>query len=260
MDKLRTFEDNSSQNLFYREMYKNQTLEFSKKKRLQYNKLNNTIRKENMMSIKKALSLLDNFIDPSDPDLDIPNSVHAYMTAERIRKKFPDNKELQIVGLIHDLGKVLFTFNEPSWTVVGDTYVLGTEFPNTIVFNNELIHSPDFNKYKGLGIYKENCGIDNLILSYGHDEYLYTVLKNNNNHKISDKYLKVIRYHSFYPWHKCNEYKQFMNEDDYQVLKDVKEFNQFDLYSKEDDINISDSTKEYYDKLLDEYFFGELKW
>lgn len=255
MDKLRAFEDNSSQNLFYREMYKNQTLEFSNKKRIQYNKLNNK-----KMSIKKALSLLDNFIDPSDPDLDIPNSVHAYMTAERIRKKFPNNKELQIVGLIHDLGKVLFTFNEPSWAVVGDTYVLGTKFPNTIVFNNELIHSPDFNKYNGLGIYKENCGIDNLILSYGHDEYLYTVLKNNNNHKISDKYLKVIRYHSFYPWHTYNEYKQFMNENDYQVLKDVNEFNQFDLYSKEDDVNISDSTKEYYDKLLDEYFFGELKW
>ena len=117
------------------------------------------VRKENMMSIKKALSLLDNFIDPSDPDL-----VHAYMTAEKIRKKFPNNKELQIVGLIHDLGKVLFTFNEPSWAVVGDTYVLGTKFPNTIVFNNELIHSPDFNKYNELGIYKENCGIDNLIL------------------------------------------------------------------------------------------------
>ena len=72
--------------------------------------------------------------------------------------------------------------------------------------------------------------------------------------------MKVIRYHSFYPWNTYNEYKQFMNKDDYQVLKDVNEFNQFDLYSKEDDINISDSTKEYYDKLLDEYFFGELKW
>ena len=32
MDKLRAFENNSSQNLFYREMYKNQTLEFFNKK------------------------------------------------------------------------------------------------------------------------------------------------------------------------------------------------------------------------------------
>ena len=255
MNKLRNFDEKSSQFVFYSEMYKNQSLNFSNEKRLEYNKLN-----KSKMSIKKALSLLDNFIDPSDPDLDVPNSIHAYMTAERIRKKFPENKELQIIGLIHDLGKVLFTFNEPSWAVVGDTYVLGMEFPNTIVFSDELKKSPDYGKYKGLGIYEEKCGIDNLILSYGHDEYLYTVLKNNKNHKISERYLKVIRYHSFYPWHTYNEYNQFMKPSDVQILNDVKEFNNFDLYSKEDNINITNSVKEYYDKLLDEYFFGELNW
>lgn len=255
MNNLRTFDEKSSQYIFYCEMYKNQSLDFANKKRLQYSQLNKT-----KMSIKKALSLLDNFIDPSDPDLDVPNSIHAYMTAERIRKKYPENKELQIVGLIHDLGKVLFTFNEPSWAVVGDTYVVGAEFPNTIVFNEELKYSPDYGKYKGLGIYEEKCGIDNLVLSYGHDEYLYTVLKNNKNHKISEKYLKVIRYHSFYPWHTHNEYTQFMNKNDIQILNDVREFNNFDLYSKEDNINITDSVKEYYDKLLDDYFIGDLNW
>ena len=123
-----------------------------------------------------------------------------------------------------------------------------------------MVNSPDYGKYKGNGIYKENCGIDNLLLSYGHDDYLYNVLKNNDNHKISEKYLKVIRYHSFYPWHKNNEYRQFMNNEDYNVLKDVIEFNEFDLYSKEDDTNISDETKNYYNDLLDEYFKGDLNW
>ena len=42
------------------------------------------------------------------PDLDVPNSIHAYQTAERIRKKYPQDKEFQIIGLIHDIGKVLF--------------------------------------------------------------------------------------------------------------------------------------------------------
>jgi inositol oxygenase len=52
--------------------------------------------------------MMDDFIDPSDPDLDVPNSIHAYQTAERIRKKHPEDKELQIAGLIHDLGKFYF--------------------------------------------------------------------------------------------------------------------------------------------------------
>ena len=29
-----------------------------------------------------ALQMMDQFIDPSDPDLDEPNSFHAYQTAE----------------------------------------------------------------------------------------------------------------------------------------------------------------------------------
>ena len=40
------------------------------------------------MSIKKALQMMDDFIDPSDPDLDVENSIHAYQTAERIRRKY----------------------------------------------------------------------------------------------------------------------------------------------------------------------------
>ena len=32
--------------------------------------------------IHSALNMLDDFVDPSDPDLDVPNSIHAYQTAE----------------------------------------------------------------------------------------------------------------------------------------------------------------------------------
>ena len=42
------------------------------------------------MSIKKALQMMDDFIDPSDPDLDVENSIHAYQTAERIKEKYPN--------------------------------------------------------------------------------------------------------------------------------------------------------------------------
>ena len=58
-------------------MHENQDLDYVKKMYEKYSKLNNC-----KMSIKKALSLLDDFVDPSDPDVDVPNSIHAYQTAE----------------------------------------------------------------------------------------------------------------------------------------------------------------------------------
>ena len=45
-----------------------------------------------------------------------------------------------------------------------------------------------------------------------------------------------------------------------QTLKNVLEFNKFDLYSKEDDILIDKHVKSYYEDILNEYFFGELSW
>lgn len=254
--QLRVYNENTQQYFLYKEMHKNQTLDFVKGKYNQYNKLNNKV-----MDIHTALSLLDDFIDPSDPDLDLENSVHAYQTAERIRKKYPEDKQLQITGLIHDLGKVLFSIGEPSWSVVGDTYVVGCEFPKSIVYYETLKDNPDFLRYTKNGIYQEGCGIDNLYITFGHDEYLYRVLKyNSTKHKLDQKYLDIIRYHSFYPWHTEGEYKQFMNTKDEITMKNVIMFNEFDLYSKEDDTFIDDNVKLYYKNLLNEYFTGELQW
>ena len=250
--ELRKYEKNTPQFFLYKEMHENQTLEYVLSKKKQYKSFTNKL------NVKTALSMLDDFIDPSDPDLDVPNSIHAFQTAERIRKKDPQNKQLQLIGLIHDLGKILFSFNEPNWSVVGDTFVVGCEYPKSIVYYDTLKNNPDFNKYDKLGIYKENCGIENLHLSYGHDEYLYQVLLFNKNHKLSKKYLNIIRFHSFYPWHTEGEYKHFMNENDKNILNDILNFNQYDLYSKEDDTNIPETTKQYYFNLIDEFFDGDI--
>ena len=106
---LRTYEENSKQEEFYKEMYKNQTLQHVIDMKEKYSNLGII-----KMTMYKALSLLNTFIDSSDPDVDEPNLIHAFQTAERIRKKYPDDKEYQIIGLIHDLGKVLFIFKELS--------------------------------------------------------------------------------------------------------------------------------------------------
>ncbi|KFO69188.1 Inositol oxygenase, partial [Cuculus canorus] len=42
------------------------------------------------MSLMEALELLDGVVDESDPDVDFPNSFHAYQTAQAIRHAHPD--------------------------------------------------------------------------------------------------------------------------------------------------------------------------
>ena len=255
---FRVFKKKTKQYDLYKQCHINQTVNFVNQKIQQYSNLNNST-----MTMNKALELINDFIDPSDPDLDLPNSIHAYQTAERIRKDYPDNKEFQIVGLIHDLGKILFKFGEPSWAVVGDTFPVGCQNSKSIVYYETLKNNPDYtnslfqNKF---GLYSKNCGISNLKMSFGHDEYLYLVLKYNNNHKLSNKYINVIRFHSFYPWHTSKDYHYFMNDTDKELLEDVLEFNKYDLYSKNDSTNISEETKKYYDDLLKNFFPTPLKW
>lgn len=58
------------------------------------------------MTIKEALLKLNDLIDESDPDSDLPNIVHAFQTAESIRQAYPDEDWFHLTGLIHDLGKV----------------------------------------------------------------------------------------------------------------------------------------------------------
>ena len=63
-------------------------------------------------TILDALDKLNDLVDESDPDIDLPNSVHAFQTAERIRAEHPDKEWFQLTGLIHDLGKVIFRLPE----------------------------------------------------------------------------------------------------------------------------------------------------
>ncbi|MDB4739691.1 inositol oxygenase, partial [Akkermansiaceae bacterium] len=65
-------------------------------------------------------------------------------------------------------------------------------------------------------------------LSWGHDEYLYYVLKEY----LPEPALYMIRYHSFYAQHKEGAYDHLMNEHDHSLFKWVKRFNPYDLYSK----------------------------
>jgi len=126
---------------------------------------------------------------------------HLLQSAEAIRR---DNKPrwMQLTGLIHDLGKLLFFYGaDGQWDVVGDTFPVGCAFSPAIIYPDTFKGNPDYgHPIYGTekGIYSKGCGMDNVMLSWGHDEYLYHVVKSQST--LPKEALAMIRYHSFYPW------------------------------------------------------------
>lgn len=235
---------------FYKAQHINQTLAFSKIKFNEYHQLNH-----GSYEIWEALELLSALKDESDPDLDLPQIQHALQTAEAMRKaNQPD--WMILTGLIHDLGKMLSYFGEPQWAVVGDTYPLGCKFSDKIVHAEYFKDNPDMKTplyQTKLGVYgKEGVGLDNVVMTWGHDEYLYQVVKDQSTLPEQAKFM--IRYHSFYALHKEGEYQYLLNSQDKKYLHWLNKFNQYDLYSKSaKPINVAE-VKPYYEKLINKYF------
>lgn len=242
----------------YYDMHTNQTLDFVKKRMEFWGKFDHA-----EMTILEALEALNSFVDDSDPDLDLPNAFHAFQTAEGIRKAHPDKEWFQVVGLIHDLGKVMGLWGEPQWATVGDTFPVGCEPADCIVFGKESFkNNPDIKNEKlntRLGIYEEICGLDKVYMSWGHDEYLYRVLL-ANKHNIPEEGMYMIRFHSFYPWHTGGAYSYLCNNKDMEMIKWIRLFNQFDLYTKSPDLPDVEELLPYYQNLVDKYVPGKLKW
>jgi len=243
----------------YYAMHTKQTVDFVKQQMERWCKFDYA-----ELTVMEAVELMNQLLDESDPDNDMPNSVHAFQTAERIRQIHPDKEWFQLTGLIHDIGKVMAVWGAPQWSVVGDTYPVGCAVADSIVFgtdsfvkNPDFVHSVYSQKY---GMYSEKCGLDNVLISWGHDEYLYRVLKNHPSCTLPQEALAMIRFHSFYPWHTSEDYMYLCDDADLDMLRWVREFNKFDLYSKADSVPDVEALIPYYQSLIDKYIPGKLKW
>ncbi|KAF5889339.1 inositol oxygenase, partial [Clarias magur] len=206
----------------YRLMHTHQTLDFVRQKHVEWAGCTRA-----RMTVMESIDCLDQLVDESDPDVDFANSFHAFQTAEGIREAHPDKDWFQLVGLIHDIGKIMALWGEPQWAVVGDTYPVGCRFQNSIVFRDSTFAENPDNKDDALntdcGIYEPQCGLENVLMSWGHDEYLYQVMKFNKC-AIPEEGLYMIRFHSFYPWHTHGNYTHLCNDKDLRMLPWVKEF------------------------------------
>ncbi|XP_012881265.1 PREDICTED: inositol oxygenase isoform X1 [Dipodomys ordii] len=242
----------------YKLMHTHQTVDFVNRKRAQFGSFS-----YKKMTVMEAVDLLDDLVDASDPDVDFPNSFHAFQTAEGIRKAHPDKDWFHLVGLLHDLGKVLALWGEPQWAVVGDTFPVGCRPQASVVFrdctfqDNPDLQDPRYSTE--LGMYQPHCGLENVLMSWGHDEYLYQMMK-FNKFSLPWEAFYMVRFHSFYPWHTGGNYRQLCNQQDLDMLPWVQEFNKFDLYTKSPDLPDVHQLRPYYQGLIDKYCPGVLSW
>ncbi|OAQ64107.1 inositol oxygenase [Pochonia chlamydosporia 170] len=247
---------------FYKEQHEKQTVAYNLAAR---NRFNSASRPRPEMTVWQAIEKLNTLVDESDPDTTLSQIEHLLQSAEAIRR---DGKPrwMQLTGLIHDLGKLMLFFPEletqGQWDVVGDTFPVGCAFDKRIILPDTFAANPDTKDpvySTKFGIYAPGCGLDNIMLSWGHDEYLYHVVKDQST--LPDEALAMIRYHSFYPWHREGAYRELMCKKDHDMLKAVQAFNPYDLYSKSDDVPSVEVLKPYYLDLIDEFFPQKvIKW
>ncbi|WP_343672611.1 inositol oxygenase family protein [Chitinophaga sp.] len=231
---------------FYRLNHTYQTYEFVQEKRADFLRFN---RKE--MPVWGAMEFLNTLVDDSDPDIDLDQLQHLLQTAEAIRADgHPD--WFVLTGFIHDMGKVLCLFGEAQWAVVGDTFPVGCAFSDKIVYPEFFALNPDTRdeRYNSkYGVYSPNCGLDNVSMSWGHDEYLYQMMKDY----LPEPALYMIRYHSFYSQHREHAYEHLMTNHDKEMFEWVKKFNPYDLYSKSPKPPVISELKSYYEDLIAKY-------
>lgn len=236
---------------FYKEQHEKQTVAYNIAARKKY-----IGQIHARMTVWQAIEKLNELVDDSDPDTSLSQIQHLLQTAEAMRR---DGKPdwMQLTGLLHDLGKLLCFFGAEQWSVVGDTFVVGARFSDKNVYPVTFEGNPDHHDERyntELGIYQPNCGLSNVMISWGHDEYLYARLKEQSS--IPKAGLYMIRYHSFYPWHREGAYRHFhdLEGEDEEALEAVKAFNAYDLYSKSDNPPDPVALRPYYEGLIDKYF------
>jgi len=238
---------------FYRLNHTYQTFDFVQEKRDNYLKFD---KKE--MPVWDAFQFLNQLVDDSDPDTDLDQFQHLLQTSEAIRRDgHPD--WMVLVGLMHDMGKVLCLFGEPQWAVVGDTFPVGCAYSDKIVYPEFFKNNPDYDHpvYKTqYGVYEKGCGLRNVDMSWGHDEYVYQIMKD----RIPEEGLYMLRYHSFYAWHREGQYDYLMDDHDRKMLKWVQLFNPYDLYSKNPVPPNWNELRPYYEGLVKKYLPETLKF
>jgi len=238
---------------FYRANHRYQTLAYATDQKRRFGRLDYA-----RMGVWQACELLDTLVDDSDPDTELTQIEHLLQTAEAARQD--GRPEWFIVAaLVHDLGKVLCLRGEPQWAVVGDTFPLGCPFNPAVVYHDYFDENPDREVaayQRGTGIYERGVGLEHVTMSWGHDEYMYLVVRPY----LPAEAAYMIRFHSFYAAHHEGAYDELISDYDRRMMPLLREFSGYDLYSKAEAAPDIDALRPYYRNLIDRFFPETIAW
>lgn len=292
-------ENHAAQELLYRLNHARQTVDFVQRQAVRFSSLQHgemdvweALEMLNSLREYEAALLGDEGCDPEMPLME-----HALQTAELCRREFPDEDWMALVGLIHGLGKLLahqrcvtplfniieekshattecidkIVFNcrfgaQPQWCICGESFPVGCRFHHGVVNSNFFQANPDRRRkmYSSpLGIYKKNCGLQSVYMSWSGPEYLYMVLAMNKT-QLPAEALFLIRNQKFRSVLKpCQPYHELMSDWDKEQLPRLRKFIDIIEYKKRDihgGLPISE-TKSYCSALIEKYIPQHiLKW
>uniref|UniRef100_A0A7S0TB77 Inositol oxygenase n=1 Tax=Pseudo-nitzschia delicatissima TaxID=44447 RepID=A0A7S0TB77_9STRA len=258
--------DSPARRQHYRRMWKTQSIAYVEKMREKH--LTFAL---GSMTIEKALDhtqhLLANPFSMSGAEVscsDIrPPSVRTLLfhTAELARKEgHPD--WVQFIALVHGLASILTCLRSNSsdtsnmagkddgnsdfdWTIPVDARVMGCKASENSIFQEFRTLNPDqddprYNTANGL--YQEHIGLENFILSWTSNEYMYHMLKHNNV-RLPTEAFAILRLVPLVDWHKWGNHESLSNEDDEEVKPFVADV--YELFERSrDTVTSSRSSKE----------------
>ncbi|CAD5187935.1 unnamed protein product [Musa acuminata subsp. malaccensis] len=173
---------------------------------------------------------------------------------------FKSQQKTRISVIMATLQAQNLFFSSSSSSPSGDTFPVGCAFDECNVHHKYFPENPDHlnPKYNTmLRVYSEGCGLNIVLMSWGVDDYMYLIAKENKT-SLPLAGLFIIRYHSFYSLHKHGAYQYLMNKEDKENLKWLRV--KYDLYSKSKVRIDVEKVKPYYVSLIEKYFPAMLKW
>jgi inositol oxygenase len=223
---------------FYRERITGSTVDVTQALRRRFLEVRPT-----PMTIADAMTYYNDIVDESDPDMEHePQLMHAIQCAMGAKTSGLPEWAV-VIGFIHDVGKLLVKLGLRQPFVVGDMWPVGCAPSPDIVCSEFFAENPDSTHPvygTKLGMYEEGCGLDNLVMSFGHDEYLYRVLLDgvkDGGCSLPPEALHPVRYHSAYVIHTAGAYDYFLNDRDREWMPILWAFrDHIDLYTKHGEI------------------------